>query len=208
MRKKKITEMVCVLDRSGSMYGKEKAAVNSYNAMLRKQKELEGMACITTALFSDRCDILYAHTPIGKARELTEKEYYTGGNTALFDALGKVFLQVDEVLGDREEEYEEKVLLFVITDGMENASVDYGQKEIRGRILEKEKKGWKVLFFGTDMEILNLAKNSGVPGENTIYYSNDPEGIAGGYEMAGACFSQMRDEKKPQETNFPKQDLY
>ena len=123
--KKKATEMVCILDRSGSMYKKRKDTIGSFNQMLEKQKREPGEAYITTALFSDQCDVLYSHTPIRETEELTEQDYYIGGNTALFDAIGKVFHQTDSLLEGREGDYEEKVLVFIITDGMENASVQY-----------------------------------------------------------------------------------
>ena len=87
--------------------------------MLEKQKREPGEAYITTALFSDQCDVLYSHTPIRETEELTEQDYYIGGNTALFDAIGKVFHQTDSLLEGREGDYEEKVLVFIITDGME-----------------------------------------------------------------------------------------
>ena len=190
--KKKATEMVCILDRSGSMYKKRKDTIGSFNQMLEKQKREPGEAYITTALFSDQCDVLYSHTPIRETEELTEQDYYIGGNTALFDAIGKVFHQTDSLLEGREGDYEEKVLVFIITDGMENASVQYGRQQIKKLIEEKQKKGWVILFFGTDMEMIKLAEDSGIRKENTTCYPDTAEGIRESFLMAGSCFSSLR----------------
>lgn len=190
--KKKATEMVCILDRSGSMYKKRKDTIGSFNQMLEKQKREPGEAYITTALFSDQCDVLYSHTPIRETEELTEQDYYIGGNTALFDAIGKVFHQTDSLLEGREGDYEEKVLVFIITDGMENASVQYSRQQIKKLIEEKQKKGWVILFFGTDMEMIKLAEDTGIRKENTTCYSDTAEGIRESFLMAGSCFSSLR----------------
>lgn len=190
--KKKATEMVCILDRSGSMYKKRKDTIGSFNQMLEKQKGEPGEAYITTALFSDQCDVLYSHTPIRETEELAEQDYYIGGNTALFDAIGKVFHQTDSLLEGREGDYEEKVLVFIITDGMENASVQYGRQQIKKLIEEKQKKGWVILFFGTDMEMIKLAEDTGIRKENTTCYPDTAEGIRESFLMAGSCFSSLR----------------
>ena len=190
--KKKATEMVCILDRSGSMYKKRKDTIGSFNQMLEKQKREPGEAYITTALFSDQCDVLYSHTPIRETEELTEQDYYIGGNTALFDAIGKVFHQTDSLLEGREGDYEEKVLVFIITDGMENASVQYGRQQIKKLIEEKQKKGGVILFFGTDMEMIKLAEDTGIRKENTTCYPDTAEGIRESFLMAGSCFSSLR----------------
>ena len=190
--KKKATEMVCILDRSGSMYKKRKDTIGSFNQMLEKQKREPGEAYITTALFSDQCDVHYSHTPIRETEELTEQDYYIGGNTALFDAIGKVFHQTDSLLEGREGDYEEKVLVFIITDGMENASVQYGRQQIKKLIEEKQKKGWVILFFGTDMEMIKLAEDTGIRKENTTCYPDTAEGIRESFLMAGSCFSSLR----------------
>ncbi len=188
MKNSSIKEMICILDQSGSMYGKEEDTIRNYNDMLKKQKQQDGEAYITTALFSDQCHILYRHMPIRQAEALTHMEYYAYGNTALFDAIGTVFEGVKP-------EKNEKVLVFIITDGMENASTKYDQKKIRNFIQEKQRRGWEILFFGTEMRILDLARETGIKKEHTMYYSKDFEGIRTGYEVAGSRFSEIRKEK-------------
>ena len=190
--KKKMTEMVCILDQSGSMYGKEKTMIENYNQMIDHQKTQEGEAYITTALFCDFCEVLYSHTTIQQVPEMTGKDYYTTGNTALYDAIGAVFCQVEGILQEHKEEYEEKVLVFIMTDGMENASRQFNKIQIQQLIDEKQKTGWKILFFGTNMEVLDLAKDIGVKEQNTIAYTNDLEGISFSYEYAGNIFTELR----------------
>ena len=128
------------------MYGKEADTIGSYNKMLREQQQIPGKAYITTALFGDECEILCCHTPVGYAGELTAKDYFVKGNTALYDAVGKVFSVVTDSLHDMSPAYEKKVAVFIITDGMENASVRWRAPEIRTLIAEKRKKGWKIVF--------------------------------------------------------------
>lgn len=196
MNQKTITEMICILDKSGSMYGKEADTIGSYNQMLNQQKELPGEAYITTALFSDDCHILYCHTPVRQAEELTEKEYYVRGNTALLDALGKVITQSEQTISVHRQKCHAKVLVFIITDGMENASKYYSIRDIQKLVQEKQDDGWEFLFFGTDMEILGFAQQTGIKRENTLHYSRDADGIRSGYMTAGQRFSEIRKQTK------------
>lgn len=193
MLKTKMIEMVCILDKSGSMYEKEKDTIASYNHMLEKQKEKEGEAYITTALFSDTCKILCSHAPLCQADALTEKNYYAEGNTALFDAIGKVFCQVEQVLEQYEKDREKKVFVFIITDGLENASTEYDQAKICQLIDEKQERGWEILFLGANRSVVRMAQMWGIKKENTIEYTNDSRGITKSYELAGRRFTRMRE---------------
>ena len=103
-----------------------------------------------------------------------------------------MFHQTDSLLEGREGDYEEKVLVFIITDGMENASVQYGRQQIKKLIEEKQKKGWVILFFGTDREMIKLAEDTGIRKENTTCYPDTAEGIRESFLMAGSCFSSLR----------------
>ena len=193
MLKTKMIEMVCILDKSGSMYEKEKDTIASYNHMLEKQKEKEGEAYITTALFNDTCKILCCHAPLCQADALTEKNYYAEGNTALFDAIGKVFCQVEQVLEQYEKDREKKVFVFIITDGLENASTEYDQAKICQLIDEKQERGWEILFLGANRSVVRMAQMWGIKKENTIEYTNDSRGITKSYELAGRRFTRMRE---------------
>ena len=182
MSTSQITEMICIIDKSGSMYGKESDTIGSFNQMLKEQKDQPGEAYITTALFSDCCRILYRHTPIQKAAELTETTYFTGGNTAFFDAVGKVLTEADQVISGNGKRFQPKVLVFRY----------YNLFTIRKLIQEKQSQGWEFLFFGTDMETLELAQSTGIKKKNTLQYTRDSKGIKTGYQTAGQLFTQMR----------------
>ena len=192
MSTSQITEMICILDKSGSMYGKESDTIGSFNQMLKEQKDQPGEAYITTALFSDCCRVLYRHIPVQKAEELTEATYFPGGNTALFDAIGEVINEADQVISGTGNNSQPKILVFIITDGMENASRHYDLHTIRKLIQEKQSNGWEFLFFGTDMETLELAQSTGIKKKNTLQYTRDSKGIKTGYQTAGQLFTQMR----------------
>lgn len=196
MGRAKVTEMVCILDRSGSMYGKEKDTIRNYNEMLRKQKREEGEAYITTALFSDQCEVLYSHTPIASAKEMDDSTYYVYGNTALFDGIGRVFSQIDQTIADTGWGEEEKVLVFIITDGMENASRQYNGEQIHQMIEERQNRGWVILFFGTEMEAVHMAQKIGIRQNHTARYDNNEEGLKRSYQIAGDLFAGMREENQ------------
>ncbi len=192
MNKIQTAEMICLLDKSGSMYGKETDTIESYNHMLKKQKELPGEAYITTVLFSDRLEILNLHTPVQNVEELTDKEYFTEGNTALFDAIGKVLTQADRIISQYSESSTPRVLVFIITDGAENASRDYSLPAVRSLLQKKQDAGWEILFFGTDLDILKTAQSIGIKKEHTFPYSMDSSGIRTSYQTAGLYFSRLR----------------
>lgn len=193
MRNGKVKEMICILDRSGSMYGKERSTIRSYNAMIRNQKNLGGGTYITTVLFSSQCEILYHHVPLESVKDMDEDTYYVFGNTALFDAIGQVFSKVERCIAGLGQE---NVVVLIITDGMENASNEYSGAQIKQIIEVKQEQGWEILFFGTDMEIIHMAHKIGINPNHTIQYENSAEGISKSYQTASKMLSKMLGEKK------------
>ena len=192
MNNKTIAEMICILDKSGSMYGKEQDTIENYNRMLAELKKLPGETYITTALFSEHCRLLYHHIPVQNAKDLTEKDYYTEGDTALFDAIGEMLTTPGTAASEDKTAPVSGILVFIITDGMENASRHYDLQDVRNLIQEKQAAGWEILFFGTDMDVLELAQKTGIKKENTFQYSPDTLGIRSGYQTAEKRFSQLR----------------
>lgn len=148
--KKGLTELVFILDRSGSMGGLESDTIGGFNAMLQKQKEEEGDARITTVLFDDKYEQIHDSFPIHQVKELTAKDYYVRGCTALLDAMGRTIHQMALIQKHLpEEERAEKVIFVITTDGLENASREYSRSQIKQMIEhEKEKYGWEFLFLG------------------------------------------------------------
>ncbi|SHK27708.1 vWA domain-containing protein [Hespellia stercorisuis] len=187
MNQKKVHEMVCVIDKSRSMHGKEQATIQSYNEMIQKQNQ-ESSIYITTTLFSDDSRVLHTHTPIKEVKPLTEREYYTEGNTALFDAIGKTFLQVEELLRG---EVDPRVVVMIITDGLENASTCFSGEEILQLIRRKQKEGWEIMLFGTNLEMIDIAKRVGIKKENVLKYPDTEDGLRTSYQIAGRRFTEM-----------------
>lgn len=196
METKEAAEIVCILDRSGSMFERMDDIIESYNKMLEMLGKEAGETYITTALFSDRCEIVYSHLSIKSVQKLDETLYYVGGNTALFDAIGQVFTQVKK---------KGNVLAFILTDGMENASRKYNGKEIEKLIREKQKQGWLILFFGTEIDVIKMAEKVGINPRNITQYTHDKHGIIQSYETVSRRFHEMRCNGR--KTNFPNPDL-
>ncbi len=184
-----VMEMVFILDCSGSMYKKESAMIQGFCMLLEEQRKQEkvhpdNIFLVTTALFSDECEILYHEIPVREVPDLTKKNYFVRGNTALYDAMGKVFSSVGE---------EKRGMAFILTDGVENASVHYSKEKVGNLIEEKQREGWTILFFGTNLEALDFAKDIGIKEKNVIAYTDNCEGIIFSYEHAKNKFSEMVD---------------
>lgn len=196
MSQNKIVEMICILDRSGSMYGKEREIIEGYNKMLKEQKGKGEKACVTTVLFSDQCEIICSHALIESAEILDESIYYVYGNTALFDAIGLAFFLVDKVVKESGYEDKEDVLVVIITDGIENASQKYDGGQIKQILEEKQIRGWVILFFSPDMAAVNMARQMGIKTGNTVIYDENEEGIRKSCQTASDMFSEMRSIKQ------------
>ena len=143
----KTTEVVFILDRSGSMAGLESDTIGGFNGMLEKQKELEGRAYLTTALFDDRYELLHDHIDIRKAEKLTEKQYYVRGCTALLDAVGYTIQKIAH-----EKDEDSQVIMIITTDGYENASHEYTYASLKKLIEKKKKEGWEFIFLGANID--------------------------------------------------------
>ncbi|KID49253.1 hypothetical protein C095_05905 [Fusobacterium necrophorum subsp. funduliforme B35] len=141
-KKSRSMELVFILDRSGSMSGLEKDTIGGYNSMLKKQKEQKGEVFVTTVLFDDKYEMLYHHKPIEELSNMTEKEYFVRGSTALYDAIGKTIVAVNREQSVAEKKVDQ-VLFVITTDGMENASQEFTAKKVKDLIetQKKEKNG-------------------------------------------------------------------
>ena len=157
--KKNLTELVFILDKSGSMSGLEKDTIGGYNAMLNKQKDVEGSCILTTVLFDHRYELLHDRMDIRAVRPMTEREYEVGGSTALLDAIGRTIHKIASVQEHTAEEYRaEKVMVVIITDGEENASRLYSSKEVKRMIRrQKERFGWEFIFLGANIDAVETA---------------------------------------------------
>ena len=192
--RKGLTELVFILDRSGSMSGLEKDTIGGFNAMLAKQKKEEGEAIVSTVLFDNRTEVLHDRADIGSIPEMTEKEYYVRGTTALLDALGGAIHHIGNVHKyAREEDRPEKTLFVITTDGMENASRYYRAEEVRKMVeRQQEKYGWEFLFLGANIDAIATAGRYGIDAGHAVDYSSDREGTQLNYEVLSETVSMVR----------------
>ena len=192
--KKNLTELVMILDRSGSMAGLEADTIGGYNAMLGRQRELDGEVIVSTVLFDDHIDVIHDRLPFDRVPQITEKEYYVRGCTALLDAVGGAVHHIANVHKyAREEDRPEKTIFVITTDGMENASRQYSYEKVR-RMVEKEKKkyGWEFLFLGANMDAIEVASRFGIGADRAVTYEADHEGTELNYAVVSETVGKMR----------------
>lgn len=166
--KQGLTEIVFILDKSGSMGGLEKDTIGGYNAFLEKQRKIEGEAFVSTVLFSDRDEVLHDRVPLSEIKNLTEEDYSVGGCTALLDAIGGAVHHIGNVHKyAREEDRPEKTIFVITTDGEENSSSKYSYDRIKQMISRQtEKYGWEFIFLGANMDAIGEAGKLGIRAEN------------------------------------------
>ena len=195
--KKGLTELVFIIDRSGSMEGLESDTIGGFNAMLKEQKAVEGEAIVTTVLFDDKYELLHDRIDIKAVTPLTDKDYTVRGSTALLDALGKTIHKIRTVQKRTpKEDRAEKVLVVVITDGMENASRKYSAARIKKRIKrQKEKYGWEFVFFGANMDAVLEAGKLGIEAGSVHNYRSDSAGTSTAYEAISSISTAFREGK-------------
>lgn len=192
--KKGLTELIFILDRSGSMSGLGSDTIGGYNAMLEKQKKEPGEAVITTVLFDDRYELLHDRINIRGIEPITEKEYYVRGTTALLDAVGRTISKIVNVQKHTvEDERAENVMFVITTDGMENASREYSYEKIR-RMIEhqKSKYGWEFIFLGANIDAVDTAERFGIGQDRAVNYNADSEGTLLNYEVISETVSNLR----------------
>ncbi len=192
--RKGLTELVFIIDDSGSMHGLEEDTIGGFNAMLQEQKAVEGEAVVTTVLFNDKYELLHDRINIQAVAPLTKADYTVGGNTALLDAIGMTIHKIRKAQHNTSEEFRaEKVLFIIITDGQENASRRYTADMIRERIEHQKKKyGWEFIFFGANMDAIAEAGKIGIAADRAQNYSADPFGTQSAYSAMSAMSSAFR----------------
>ena len=203
--KKNLTELVFILDRSGSMAGLEKDTIGGFNAMIEKQKAGEGEAFISTVLFDNYSEVIHDRVVLNAVPKLTEKEYYVRGCTALLDAVGGAIHHIGNVHKyAREEDRPEKTLFVITTDGMENASRRYSYEKVREMITrQKEKYGWEFLFLGANIDAAKEAVRFGIDADRAADYHADTQGTAVIYEAMSDVVYSVR-ASRPVEAGWKK----
>jgi len=191
--KNNLTEVVFILDRSGSMSGLEGDTIGGFNSMLKKQREEEGDANVTTVLFDDEIEMLHKRVDIKKIKNITSKDYYVRGCTALLDAIGYSINFMINVQKNKKEERAKNILFIITTDGYENASKEYSYEKIKKMITyEKEKYNWQFLFLGANIDAISTARNFGISEEFASNYVSDEVGTQITYEVMNSAISTCR----------------
>ena len=192
--KKNLTELVFILDRSGSMAGLEKDTIGGFNAMIEKQRGEPGEARISTVLFDNETEVIHDRIPLDRVPALTEKEYFVRGCTALLDAVGGAIHHIGNVHKyAREEDRPEKTLFVITTDGMENASHFYTYDQVKAMIQrQQEKYGWEFLFLGANIDAAREAARFGIRADRAANYHADSVGTEVVYEAVNEAVCQVR----------------
>ncbi len=196
--KKKLTELVFILDKSGSMYELTQDTIGGFNSMIEKQKREIGEVLVTTILFNKQSNIVHDRIPIEEVEKLTEKEYVAAGGTALLDAVGSAVRHIDSIHKyARHEDIPERTLFVINTDGMENSSIHYSFGDIKKMIEDKKKKyGWEFLFLGANIDAAEVGADMGIHEDFTVKYTNDKVGAKLNYEVISNAVSQVRSRKR------------
>ena len=196
--KKGLTEIVFILDRSGSMSGLEADTIGGFNSLIKKQRKEPGEALVSTVLFDDTCDVIHDRVPMEKVAKLTEDTYFVRGCTALLDAVGGAIHHIGNIHKyARDEDRPEKTLFIITTDGMENASRRYTYKKVKQMVeRQKARYGWEFLFFGANMDAIAVAGNIGIHADRAVTYQCDEEGTALNYEVLGEGIHYVRSSDK------------
>lgn len=189
-----LTELVFILDRSGSMRGLENDTIGGFNSMIEKQKAEEGEAFVTTVLFDDKYEMLHDHVLINSVGELTSREYYARGMTALLDAVGRTINSVGERLANTpEDERPEQVIFVITTDGFENASREFKKKQVREMIEHQQTKySWTFMFLGANMDAVSEAESLGIDSSFAKTYTNSAACLDSLYSGVSNSISAMR----------------
>jgi uncharacterized protein YegL len=193
--KKGLTELVFILDKSGSMAGLESDTIGGYNSMLMKQKAVEGECYMTTVLFDNSYELLHDRIDIKAVSPITEKEYSVGGSTALFDAIGRTIHKIGSAQKHTAEDYRaEKVMFVIMTDGEENSSREYSAQKVKKQIeLQKEKYGWEFIFLGANIDAVETAARFGISADRAQNYHADSEGVELNFRVMSEAVATFRE---------------
>ncbi|MDD3221550.1 MAG: VWA domain-containing protein [Clostridia bacterium] len=192
--KKGLTELVFILDRSGSMGGLECDTIGGFNSMIERQKKQAGEVNVTTVLFDDRYDVIHDRFPLDVIPPMTSDDYYVRGCTALLDAVGKTIHKVENIQKHLPEEHKaEKVIFVITTDGMENASREYNYEHIK-RMIERQKGtyGWEFMFLGANIDAVMEASRFGISPDRAVTYKNESQGVQMNYRVVSETVCSMR----------------
>ena len=194
--KNNITELVFILDKSGSMHGLESDTVGGYNSVMEKQKKEDGECYVTTVFFNSESETVHDRVKLSEIKPLKESDYTVGGCTALIDAIGDAVTRIETIHKYiRKEDVPDHTMFVIMTDGLENASHKFDSKTVK-KLIEKhkEKDGWEFLFIGANIDSVETAKNFGIERERAVNYHADKKGTGVVYGAVAEAICCMRKE--------------
>ncbi|MBQ7745624.1 MAG: VWA domain-containing protein [Ruminococcus sp.] len=192
-----ITEIVFILDRSGSMSGLEKDTIGGFNAMIEKQKKQNGKAYVSTVLFDHESVVLHDRLPLEQIKPMTEDDYTVRGCTALLDAIGGAVKHIGNIHRyARPEDVPEHTMFVITTDGLENASRKYNSRDIKRLIESKKEEGWEFLFIGANIDAIETANDYGISADRAVNYNADSQGTGVVFEAVSETVAKFRGGQK------------
>lgn len=197
------TELVFILDRSGSMAGLEADTIGGFNSMIEKQKKQDGKCYVSTVLFDDSIEVIHDRAELSSVRKMTTQDYFVGGCTALIDAIGSSIRHIANIHKyARPEDVPQNTMFVITTDGMENASRQFSSDEVKRMIKkEKEKYGWEFIFIGANIDAVETAKQFGIGSDRAVNYHADSKGTEVLYNTVSQVVSNVR-MCAPMQTNW------
>ena len=197
------TELVFILDRSGSMSGLEADTIGGFNSMIEKQKKQDGKCYVSTVLFDDRIEVVHDRVELHSVNKMTEDDYFVRGCTALIDAIGSSIRHIANIHKyARPEDVPQNTMFVITTDGMENASRQFSSDEVKRMIKkEKEKYGWEFIFIGANIDAVETAKQFGIGSDRAVNYHADSKGTEVLYNTVSQVVSNVR-MCAPMQTNW------
>jgi uncharacterized protein YegL len=202
--KKGLTELVFILDKSGSMSGLENDTIGGYNSMLAKQQDVAGECLITTVLFDNNYELLHDRIDLKAVSPITDKEYQVGGSTALLDAIGRTIHKIDNAQKHTADDYRaEKVMFVIITDGEENSSREYSAEKVKAQIeRQKTKCGWEFIFLGANIDAVQTAGRLGIHADRAIDYVPDSVGTDLNFKVMAKTVVAFRESGVVEDEDF------
>ena len=192
-----ITEIVFILDRSGSMSGLEKDTIGGFNSMIEKQKKQDGKAYVSTVLFDHESVVLHDRLPLEQIKPMTEDDYTVRGCTALLDAIGGAVKHIGNIHRyARPEDVPEHTMFVITTDGLENASRKYNSRDIKRLIESKKEEGWEFLFIGANIDAIETANVYGISADRAVNYNADSQGTGVVFEAVSETVAKFRGGQK------------
>ncbi|MBQ6477854.1 MAG: VWA domain-containing protein [Erysipelotrichaceae bacterium] len=190
---KNLTELVFILDRSGSMSGLEEDTIGGFNSFVEKQKKVDGECLVSTVLFNQTSKVVYDRVSLKEIRKMDREDYFPSGTTALIDAMGDAIHHIRNVHKYiRKEDVPEKTIFVIITDGMENASTRYSSDDVKKMVSRQKKKGWEFLFLAANIDAVETAKRYGIEEDRAVRFHSDSKGTKKNYEVLSDAVKMHR----------------